>query len=36
MDIDMAALRAVSVDKEISIDLLVDSIEQAEGKGGLH
>ncbi len=29
MDIDMAALRAVSVDKEISIDLLVDSIEQA-------
>jgi N utilization substance protein A len=29
MDIDMAALRAVAVDKEISIDLLVDSIEQA-------
>jgi N utilization substance protein A len=29
MDIDMAALRAVAVDKEIAIDLLVDSIEQA-------
>ncbi len=29
MDIDMAALRAVAVDKEISVDLLVDSIEQA-------
>jgi len=29
MDIDMAALRAVALDKEISIDLLVDSIEQA-------
>lgn len=29
MDIDMAALRAVAVDKDISIDLLVDSIEQA-------
>ncbi len=29
MDIDMAALRAVAIDKEISIDLLVDSIEQA-------
>jgi N utilization substance protein A len=29
MDIDMSALRAVAVDKEISIDLLVDSIEQA-------
>ena len=29
MDIDMAALRAVALDKEISVDLLVDSIEQA-------
>jgi N utilization substance protein A len=29
VDIDMAALRAVALDKEISIDLLVDSIEQA-------
>ncbi|MGB8020174.1 MAG: transcription termination factor NusA [Candidatus Nanopelagicales bacterium] len=29
MDIDMAALRAVALDKEISLDLLVDSIEQA-------
>ena len=29
MDIDMSALRAVAVDKEISVDLLVDSIEQA-------
>ncbi len=29
MDIDMAALRAVAVDKEIPLDLLVDSIEQA-------
>jgi transcription termination/antitermination protein NusA len=29
MDIDMAALRAVALDKELSIDLLVDSIEQA-------
>jgi N utilization substance protein A len=29
MDIDVAALRAVATDKEISIDLLVDSIEQA-------
>lgn len=29
MDIDMAALRAVALDKEIAIDLLVDSIEQA-------
>jgi N utilization substance protein A len=29
MDIDMSALRAVSLDKEISVDLLVDSIEQA-------
>lgn len=29
MDIDMAALQAVALDKEISLDLLVDSIEQA-------
>ncbi|MCU0284296.1 MAG: transcription termination factor NusA [Candidatus Nanopelagicales bacterium] len=29
MDIDMAALRAVAIDKDLSIDLLVDSIEQA-------
>ena len=29
MDIDVSALRAVALDKEISIDLLVDSIEQA-------
>lgn len=29
MDIDMAALRAVAVDKEIGLDLLVDSIEAA-------
>ena len=29
MDIDMAALRAVAVDKDLSVDLLVDSIEQA-------
>ena len=29
MDIDMSALRAVATDKEISVDLLVDSIEQA-------
>ncbi len=29
MDIDMSALQAVAVDKEISVDLLVDSIEQA-------
>ncbi len=29
MDIDMAALRAVAVEREIALDLLVDSIEQA-------